>query len=361
MSQIFSVDLQKRINAFSQLGGYFRRFGGSDAKTEKISENKYFDRLANVVEDSYLHNGWFIEKNVRNMLFSLGESLERDSLENWVSEYFNKLNIEHQPKTVAVIMAGNVPAVGFHDFLSVLISGNRILAKLSSDDNRLLPAIANLLISIEPEFDSFISFTEGKLKDFDSIIATGSGNTSRYFEYYFGKYNNIIRSNRNGVAVLRGNETDSDFEFLAQDIFMYFGLGCRNVSKLFVPEGYDFVPMLNIFSKNEEISNHHKYFNNYEYNKAIYLVNSRSHYDTGNVLLVEDVAYASPVSVINYEYYSSIDDLNRKLIFEKKSIQCIVTGSDKINNSISFGQSQQPQLWDYADGIDTVEFLLGSD
>ena len=352
------MDLQKRINAFSLLGEYLRYFGNDVSEAAEKNENKYFNNLITAVEESYLFNGWFVEKNVRNMLFSLGESLEKDNLEKWVSKYYDKLNVERKPKTVAVIMAGNVPVVGFHDFLSVLMSGNRILAKLSSDDDKLLPAIANLLISIEPELDGFIIFADGKLKDFDAVIATGSGNTSRYFDYYFGKYKNIIRRNRNGVAVLSGSESENDFELLAEDVFMYFGLGCRNISKLFVPEGYDFVPMLDVFTKNEEIRNHHKYFNNYEYNKAIYLVNSRQHLDAGNVLLVEDVAYASPVSVLNFEYYSDIEDLNRKLMLDANSIQCIVSATGKISNSISLGQSQQPQLWDYADGVDTMSFLL---
>ena len=361
MQQILSVDLQKRINAFSRLGECLRYFGIDVSEAAEKNDNKYFEELKTIVKESYLNNGWFIEKNVRNMLFSLGESLEKGSLEKWVSKYYDKLNVERQPKTVAVVMAGNVPVVGFHDFLSVLMSGNRILAKLSSDDDKLLPAITDLLISIEAGFDGFVIFADGKLKGFDAVIATGSGNTSRYFDYYFGKYKNIIRHNRNGVAVLRGDEIEGDFELLAHDIFMYFGLGCRNISKLFVPEGYDFVPMLDVFSKNEEIRNHHKYFNNYEYNKAIYLVNSRQHLDAGNLLLVEDEVYASPVSVLNFEYYSNIEDLNRKLMLEANSIQCVVSGSEEISNSIGLGQSQQSQLWDYADGVDTMEFLLGLD
>lgn len=353
------MELQNRINAFSLLGEYLRRFGKGGCQTFGGNGNKYFDKLATAVKDSCLYNGWFVERNVENMLFALGESMGKNSLEKWTLKYGDKLKVETDPKTVAVIMAGNVPAVGFHDFLSVLMSGNRILAKLSSDDNKLLPAIADLLISIEPEFEGFIAFADGRINGFDAVIATGSGNTSRYFDYYFGKYKSIIRRNRNGVAVLTGDETASGFELLADDVFMYFGLGCRNVSKLFVPQGYDFVPMLDVFSENKEIRNHHKYFNNYEYNKAIYLVNSRSHFDTGNVLLVEDDGYASPVSVLNFEYYSDIESLNRKLMLEANSIQCIVSDSDEIENSIALGQSQQPKLWDYADGVDTMGFLLG--
>jgi len=355
------VELKKRISAFSRLGEHLK-YIGNDTSTEVLDiNNMYFKKLLNVVSDSYLHNGWFLEENVRHMLFSLGKSMDKVSLEKWVSEYQDGLDDDKQPKTVAVVMAGNVPAVGFHDWLSVLMSGNRVLAKLSSDDNKLIPAISELLISIEPEFKSFISFTDGKLSGFDAVIATGSGNTSRYFDYYFGKYKNIIRRNRNGIAVLNGKETTEDFERLADDVFMYFGLGCRNISKLFVPENYDFTPMLDVFSKRTEINLNHKYFNNYEYNKAIYLVNSRQHLDTGNILLVEDNAYASPVSVLYHEQYSDLKSLNRKLKFDEDSIQCIVSGEFQINGKLPFGQSQQPKLLDYADGVDTMEFLIGID
>lgn len=355
------VEFKKRINAFSRLGEFLRLLGNDALEDEQGNNNVQFKNLVKVIEDSYLHNGWFLEENVRHMLLSLGKSMTKTSLEEWTSKYQGGLDNENKVKTVAVVMAGNIPAVGFHDWLTVLMSGNRVLAKLSSDDNKLIPAISELLISIEPEFESLISFTDGKLSDFDAVIATGSGNTGRYFDYYFGKYQNIIRKNRNGVAVLSGNETTDDFEQLADDVFMYFGLGCRNVSKLFVPKNYDFTPMLDVFSKREEISNHHKYFNNYEYNKAIYLVNSRPHLDAGNILLVEDNAFASPVSVLYYEEYSDLSNLNRRLMMEQASIQCVISHNPKVNTKLVFGQSQQPQLWDYADGVDTVEFLIGLD
>jgi len=348
------VNLQQRINAFTILGDFLRRFEGQN--TADDTDSKQFNKLVETAESAYLHNGWFIAENVRNMLSAIGESLSKRSLEKWTSKY--KFTNKRKPKTIAVVMAGNVPAVGFHDFLSILISGNRILAKLSGDDNKLIPAIAELLISIEPEFKPLIEFTDGRLHNFDAVIATGSGNTSRYFDYYFGKYQNIIRRNRNGVAVLTGKETEEDFEKLADDVFMYFGLGCRNISKLFVPLNYDFTPMLDVLSQRKKVADHHKYFNNYEYNKAIYLVNSRPHLDAGNLLLVEDNSFASPVSVLHYEYFENIDVLNRKLLLETNSIQCIVSSDKEVANSLPLGTSQSPQLWDYADGVDTVEFLI---
>lgn len=355
------MKITDRINAFSQLGNYLILFG-NDAELEMaIEENVQFTKLANIVTDSYLDNGWFVEENVKHMLFSLGKSMEETSLKEWVSKYKERIDVGREAKTIAVIMAGNIPAVGFHDWMCILLSGNKALAKLSSDDKKLLPAISDLLIYIEPKFADFINFTDGRLTDFDAVIATGSGNTSRYFDYYFGKYHNIIRRNRNGVAVLNSKETDEELELLADDILMYYGLGCRNVSKLFVPSEYDFIPLLDVLTKREKVNNNHKYFNNYEYNKAIFLVNSRPHFDAGNVLLVEDKVYASAVSVLNYEYYSDVDILNIKLKQEQESIQCILSGEEKINDKLPLGESQQPKLWDYADGVDTMAFLLSID
>lgn len=355
------MEITNRINAFSHLGRYLRLFGNEEELQLEIEGNSRFGKLVNVVTESYLHNGWFVEENVKNMLSSLGKSMEESSLKEWVFKYKERIDLMRKPKTIAVIMAGNIPAVGFHDWMCILMSGNKALAKLSSDDNKLLPAIADLLVFIEPDFADLIEFTDANLKHFDAVIATGSGNTSRYFDFYFGKYDNIIRKNRNGVAILSGKETFKDFEYLADDIFMYYGLGCRNVSKVFVPVGYDFTPFLDVISKRTDIINNHKYFNNYEYNKAIYLVNSRSHFDAGNLLLVEDKAYASPVSVLNFEYYSDVDVLVEKLNSEKEMIQCVLTNIEKFSDKNSFGESQQPKLWDYADGVDTMEFLLSID
>lgn len=352
------MEIEKRISAFATLGKYLKTFGTEEKTTVIDLVNNAYQKLVNEVDIADNYNAWFVKNNVEFMLFSLGKSLEKENIEKWISKYKLKNTDLFHSKTIAVIMAGNIPAVGFHDFLSVLMSGNKILVKLSSDDNRLIPAIANLLISIEPEFENYIKFADGKIVDFDAIIATGSGNTSRYFDYYFGKYPNIIRLNRNGVSVLSGDETEKDFENLERDVFMYFGLGCRNVSKLFVPKGYDFTAMLNVFSKRDDIKNHSKYFNNYEYNKAIYLVNSRRHYDSGNLLLTEDESYASAVSVLFFEYYDDIEKLNNRFVLDSESIQCVLSNDDRIKNRIPLGNSQHPQLWDYADGVDTMEFLL---
>lgn len=258
-------------------------------------------------------------------------------------------------------MAGNIPAVGFHDFLSVLMSGHKLIARLSSDDDKLLPAIADILVAIEPEFEELITFEGGKLNGFDAVIATGSDNTARYFEYYFGKYPHVIRKNRNGVAVLNGDESKEDLNCLADDIFLYFGLGCRNVSRIFVPLKYDFQKLLSVIEKRNGILENSKYFNNYEYNKAIYLINKTGHFDSANLLLVQNEQIASPVSVLNYEYYSDLHLLEKTLEAREMEIQCVVSNEGRLKKVIPFGSTQQPKLWDYADGVDTMRFLLKLD
>ena len=350
------INLNNRIQAFATLGNLLKEVGENNIKTDNI--DKTLLKLEQAVVDAVNYNGWFVEDNVRYMLASIGESLAKLNLEKWIEPYKEGLSHGKNINTIGVVLAGNVPIVGFHDFLSVLISGNKILIKLSSDDNKLLPIIAELLIDTEPAYKGMIEFTGDRLTNFDAIIATGSNNTSRYFEYYFGKYPNIIRKNRSSVALLTGNETEEDLQNISKDIFMYYGLGCRNVSHIMIPEGYDISNMLRIFSKNENVTINHKYFNNYEYNKAIYLVNSTKHFDTGNLLLTEDSRYSSPVSVIHYSYYNDIVSVSRLLEINCAEIQCVVSKSDLVKNAVLPGFSQSPQLWDYADGIDTIQFLI---
>jgi hypothetical protein len=354
------ISIEKRMSAFTRLGLLLLDLGkGKKSCNEKDKDVlKSFLQLDDLVGNLTRYNGWFDETNVRRMMFSLGESLKEDKLAKWVGIYQPEISKEQEPKIIAVVMAGNIPAVGFHDFLMVLLTGNKLLAKLSSEDDKLMPAISELLITIEPGFQDLIHFTTHILNSFDAVIATGSNNTSRYFEYYFSKYPHIIRKNRNGIAIISGNETETDFDFLASDILDYYGLGCRNVSKIFVPEKYDFMKLLDAVAKRTELTENHKYYNNYEYNKAIFLVNGKQHKDTGNLLLTEDTAIASPISVLYFEPYSNIDDLKKMLANESEKIQCVVTKINGIKNSVAFGKSQRPELWDYADGVDTMDFLL---
>lgn len=283
---------------------------------------------------------------------AIAGELTQENLRKWCSSY-PALEAEYQPLNAGVIMAGNIPLVGFHDMLCVLISGNRLIAKASSKDSDLVVLISDILEKINPEFSELITITEGTITDFDVIIATGSDNSSRYFEYYFGRYPNIIRKNRNSIAVLDGNETKEELEKLGTDIFSYFGLGCRNVSKVYIPKGYDIKQLAGCWDKFSGIISHNKYANNYDYHKAVFLVNREHYLDTGFLLLREHSGISSPVAVLYYEYYKNQEAFKSVAERNSNKIQCI-TG----RNHVPFGKAQMPALWDYADGIDTIEFLL---
>ncbi|NTW33020.1 MAG: acyl-CoA reductase, partial [Bacteroidetes bacterium] len=304
------------------------------------------------------NNPWFPRENIIYSLKAIASSLSKDNLEKWLSPYSDKA-LSTASKKVAVIMAGNIPLVGFHDFLSVLISGNIFIGKLSSQDKFLLPALANELIAIEPSIKNNIIFTEGRLPAFDAVIATGSNNSSRYFEYYFGKYPHIIRKSRTSIAIISGKESVEELRSLCDDIFLYFGLGCRNVNKLYIPQNYDFTVLKKaIGTYRDKLFTHNKFMNNYEYNLSVFLINQISHIDTGFCLLKNDASFASPISVINYEYYSDITDVLNNISANREKIQCIVGGKSYTNDTVTFGKSQQPELWDYADGVNTMKFLI---
>ncbi|MDN3723985.1 acyl-CoA reductase [Aequorivita sp. SDUM287046] len=343
------MQLNQRINAFVELGKLLKDL----AENETIAQT--------ILAKAEAENGWFTRENILFSLNNWAEALTQANLLQWMSKY----NVELLPqesnevKKVAIIMAGNIPLVGFHDFLSVLMTGNKVITKLSSNDKTLLPFIAAQLIEIEPRFKDYVAFTEGKLEHFDMVIATGSNNTARYFEYYFGKYPNIIRKNRNSVAILNGTETEAELKLLADDIFVYFGLGCRNVSKLYVPEGYNFEAFFKAMYHWKEIIHNHKYINNYDYNKAVYLMDSFPLLDNEFMLLKEDKGFSSPISVVFFEKYDSEESLKKEVSKHSENIQCIVSKIG-IDNEIRFGETQFPKLWDYADGVDTVAFLLDS-
>ncbi|MEJ2881828.1 acyl-CoA reductase [Pedobacter sp. GR22-6] len=301
-------------------------------------------------------NAWFTPEEVEKALYSLQSMLAEADLQQW----FADIRVSENPKKVGLILAGNIPMVGFHDVLSVLATGNIALIKLSSSDDKLLPALLARLIAIEPLLAEHIVYVE-RLKDFDAVIATGSNNTSRYFDYYFGKVPNIIRRNRNSVAVLTGKESVEEISALGHDIFDYFGLGCRNVSKIYIPEDYEIRHFFEPLEVYKEIINHFKYNNNYDYNKSIYLVNSAAHYDNGFLLLKEDAGLSSPLAVLYYERYQDLDALKEELAAMEAQIQCVVSIADlKLDSPVlALGASQQPKLWDYADKVNTIEFLNG--
>jgi hypothetical protein len=344
------------IKAFVKLGDFLRAFCvflTSDNNSEHIND-EWIASFKAEIEMAQHYNGWFSEKNCIHAFQEWGNLLTRENLEAWLKNYDLTSNKE---KVVALIMAGNIPLVGFHDLLCVLVTGNKALVKLSSNDQKLIPLIIDYLKSIEPSFEEKVIFTKEKLEHYNAVIATGSNNTSRYFEYYFGKKSNIIRKNRNSVAVLTGNESNDELIALGEDIFRYFGLGCRSVSKIFIPIDYDIDTFFNAIYPHNDIINHNKYANNYDYNKAVYLMSEFKILDNGFLILKEEKSYGSPIASLFYEYYNNSEELKSKLKSEEDKIQCIVS-SGFIDNEISFGQTQKPSLSDYADGIDTVNFLL---
>lgn len=342
--------------SFIELGKFLRQFSadGNTLNPEVKNNGRFYSDFIALIELSQSHNGWFTPEQVYFAIQSWADALTESNLDQWLSRYdFSAVNA----KTVGLILAGNIPLVGFHDFLSVLISGHKVLVKTSSNDQKLLPFLAQYLISIDPELASVITFTDGKLENFDAVIATGSNNTARYFEYYFKDKPNIIRKNRNSVAVLDGHETKEDLINLGEDIFRYFGLGCRNVSKLFLPIGYDFKLFFEAMFTYGAIIHYEKYANNYDYNKAVFLMSRFELLDNEFMTLKEDASYASPISSVFYEYYDSVDNLKIRLKNDSDQLQCIVSNGS-IPNAIPFGKTQKPELWDYADNIDTLDFLI---
>lgn len=336
------IDQHLIIKSLSALSAYL-----------SVEDNK----IKSTVEKACVHNAWFTQESVRFSLNGLAESMKEENVKHWLSLY-PELNLSNIiPKRVALVMAGNIPAVGFHDILCVLASGNIALVKLSSQDTILIPFLLEELSRIEPRFKSRYEILE-RLAGFDAVIATGSNNSSRYFDYYFGRYPNIIRKNRNSVAVLNGTETAAELALLGQDIFMYFGLGCRNVAKLYVPEGYSFTPFFEAIEPWSRLLDMHKYAHNYDYQLTLKLLSQTVHYSNGFFILAENESLHSAISVLHYETYTDVEKLQELLNEKAEGIQCIVSSKVELPGRLDLGSTQQPQLWDYADNIDTLKFLL---
>lgn len=339
------MTLAERIESFSELGQILR-----DALEGK--EGRYKDSLELLIGKQQFRNGWFTPQNVLMAIKAIAYELTHEKLTAWTGRY-PALVEQAEPGNVGVIMAGNIPLVGFHDFLSVLITGKRVIAKTSSRDPDLIIFIGEMLGDINSSFRNKMTFTDGLLKDFDAVIATGSDNSSRYFQYYFGKYPHIIRKNRNSIGIIEGDETSQELAGLGTDVFSYFGLGCRSISKIYVPDGYDVKVLGESWSEHGDLVKHNKYANNYDHSKAVFIVNKFDFIDTGFLLCRMDKSLASPVAVLHYEYYNSLKSVYQEIEGMKEEIQCI-TG----RSNTQFGKAQMPELWDYADGIDTLEFLL---
>ena len=349
------ISIHHRIQAFVELGNFLSQFTTIKIeKKENVLHNElFFDGFKHQMKLAGENNGWFTEDNILFAIENWSKTLTKKTLKKWLSK---EDIIEITSKTIAVVMAGNIPLVGFHDFLCVLISGHKILIKQSSNDKNLLPFLAKYLEYVNPFFKGKIMFTENTLENYDAVIATGSDNTARYFEYYFKDKPNIIRKNRNSVAIIQGNETKVELQNLGQDIFRYFGLGCRNVSKLFVPKNYNFDLFFEGIYHQKQIIDNPKYSNNYDYNKTVYLMSEFDMLENGFLMIKEDESYASPIATIFYEYYENKDDLRSKIRKDSDKIQCVVAHNFS-NEEVKFGQTQHPRLWDYADEINTLTFL----
>jgi len=330
---------QQNINNLVRLGELL-------SKTEQFND---------IFEKAEQQNSWFTRANVIFAFKSWSDALSENNVKQWLSQY--QLPQTTSPKKILIIMAGNLPLVGLHDLLCVLVTGHKAIVKLSSNDCVLLPYLITQMKTFAPEWTEAVTFTDDKVTEYDAVIATGSNNTARYFEYYFGKKPHIIRKNRHSVAVLTGKETPEELFALGKDIFLYYGLGCRSISKLFVPKGYDFNLLFQAIYPYKDIIQEQKYANNYDYNKAVYLMSLFQLLENGFLLLKEDEHYGSPIATLFYEYYTDIDSLKEKLTTDAEKIQCVVA-HNFTTEEVAFGETQTPQLWDYADGVDTLNFLL---
>lgn len=337
-----------KISGLAQLGQWINHF----LNTEEAQYTADEQRFSEVLKRSEIENAWFTPESLRWALQQWAKLLTEDQLQEWVSAY----PTIDQPKRVGLILAGNIPLVGFHDIISVVLSGHTPIIKCSSKDQRLIPYL----------MERWAAFCGGdleytlveRMENYDAIIATGSNNTARYLEYYFKKVPHIIRKNRTSVAVLRGDETDEELQRLAQDIFIYYGLGCRNVTRLFIPQDFKLDRLFENFFGFKDIIHHHQYANNYDYNKAVYLLNQEVFWDNNFVMLKEDERLFSPLAVIHFSRYERLEDALTAIDAHKEEIQCVVAAPRLgLGESVDFGQAQQPDLKTYADNVDTMKFL----
>ncbi|AEE54167.1 acyl-CoA reductase [Haliscomenobacter hydrossis] len=336
------MQLSARINALLQLGEHLR------------AEDEY---LKAIMHRSSFHNPWFTIENQERAIAAIAQRfLAEAPLREWLSKY--DIPNENQPQTIGLVMAGNLPLVGFYDVLCVFVAGHKAKIKLSDKDPYLLPYLLKLLEKIDPATANYFELIE-RMRDVDAVIATGSNNSARYFEAYFGKYPHIIRKNRNGIAVLTGTESADELHELGHDIFRYFGLGCRNVAKLYLPREYNFHPLLEALHEYRDIILHQKYKNNFDYNFALYILNKVQYQANGCILMIEEPSLQSRIAALHYEYYDDIDQLEVELERRAEEIQCIIAQPGIIKaKTFPFGKSQQPELWDYPDGVDSMAFLL---
>lgn len=337
------MNIEERKKVLIQLGEHLRR-----------EDDEY---LQAVMQRTQYNNAWFTLENQERAVRAIAEQmLVAEKLDRWLTDY--AIPRETSPKTVGLVMAGNIPLVGFHDLLCVFAAGHKSLVKLSDKDKFLLPYLLKLMARFDARSEAYFEIVE-KMKGFDAVIATGSNNSARYFEAYFSKYPNIIRRNRNAVAILSGDETEEELRNLSQDVFQYFGLGCRNVAKIYVPRSYDFEPLLEILHEHRDLVLHSKYKNNFDYNYALFVLNKVAYKANGCIILTENSAIQSHIAGLHYEYYDDLDGIAEEVNRRENEIQCVIAREELLPlKTYPFGQAQSPELWDYADGVDTMAFLL---
>lgn len=341
------MNTEKQVLGLIKLSDYIKAFLAK--KPEDHNEDDVNIEL--LLNKSKIENPWFTIDNQKFALQQWADLLTEEHIKNWLGNY----SISKVSKRVGLILAGNIPLVGFHDVISVILSNHIAVIKLSSKDKYLIPFLLNKWKAFSNDQVQF-EFVE-RLENFDAVIATGSNNTARYLEYYFKNKLSIIRKNRTSVAVLKGDESHEELQLLANDIFQYFGLGCRNVTRIFIPKDFVIDRLFESFIGFEDIINHHKYANNYDYNRAVYLLNQDKFWDNNFVMLKEDDKLFSPLSVINFSRYESLDDVKNFIAENEENIQCIVAKDELGINSIHFGEAQNPGLDTYADNVDTMKFL----
>jgi len=348
------MNLFDRITALNHLSTIISDTLSADGKASQ--------ELRQQIDNEHIYNTWFIPFFVEKSLAEIAKMLQAENLKKWMLPYQNAIENQQNLHRIGVITAGNIPLVGFHDFLSVLISGHTFVGKLSSNDNRLLPILAKILCEIEPQFTAKIEFCEEKLAPIDKLIVTGDNHTAQHFARYFQKYPLLIRKHCNSVAVLDGKETAKELLALSDDLMLYFGLGCRSISKIYVPENYDFEPLFTALDTYKDICNaHHKYLNNLEYQKVTHLINGIPFLDQGICIFKESASLDSPISVIHYEYYTEKEEVIKTLSNLGENLQCVVSNIAHFPTCFPLGQSQQPKLNDYANNLDTMQWLVISD